>query len=297
MRKFAITAAAGLAMAAALPAQALLITFGGQNALDNSGLTSSLISNTNQMPAGSGFFVETFDVATYTELPAVSIPANVGINGTPGTAGTTNASLLGGLGEIIQPAGANGSVCSINAWGGPTFSATGGGFGIRQGSTGGAAAPANDDTCFAYGPQTDSPGDEATVKIDYSPILAPGVSVDYLGIYYGSIDTYNSIRFYSGEGLLTTADGFLEDGVLEGEEILEELGGSSGNQTAPDSNVYVNLFFSPGETFTAFEFVTDGRAVEFDNVVVGLNNRSVPAPAPLALLGLGLLTLLARRRK
>jgi hypothetical protein len=56
MRKFAITAAAGLAMAAALPAQALLITFGGQNALDNSGLTSSLISNTNQMPAGSGFF-------------------------------------------------------------------------------------------------------------------------------------------------------------------------------------------------------------------------------------------------
>jgi len=293
---------AGLAAFAAAPAQALLITFsqidGGGNLInaqvpgDGSGLTSALISPTNMMPAGSGFFVETFDQATYTELPAVSIPGNVGLAGA-GTAGTTEPSLLGGLGVI--EGGAEGG-CSINAWGGPELSADGGGFGVRQGGISYAANPADNDTCFAYGPKPQG-SLPASVKIDYTPILQPGDSINYLGLYYGSIDDYNEIAFFSGDQLLEIpGNTLLNDGILSGSEILGVSGGQSGNQVAEGSNVYVNFFFDPTETFTAFEFRTTQVAFEFDNVVVGLSSRDVPSPAPLALIGLGLAGLgLARR--
>lgn len=290
-RAFAI---APLLCGFSLPSSALLIDFIGAEATDGSGLTSRLIDPSNVMPANSGFFVETFDVSTYTPLPA---PGNNGLGGA-NTAGTTEASLLGGLGTIQQNQG-----CSINSWGGPAITAENGGFGVRKGSAGFAAAPGRgsanqDNTCFAFGPRQGggaSSNTPATVKVDYSPILAPGVSIDYLGIYYGSIDTYNNIAFYSGDELLTTDSGFLMDGILQGQEILNALNGQSGSQSGAGSNVYVNLFFEPGEVFTAFEFRTSGVAFEFDNVVVGLDNR-VPAPATLGLLILGLGGLVLRKK-
>ena len=295
---FRSAAAATIFTVASSSAHALLITFGGQSPLDNSGLTSSLIDPSNMMPADSGFFVETFDVATYTALPSLGFK-NDGLGG-PGTSGTTDPEPIEDLSEIVQPVDAEGGPeCSINSWGGPAITATGGGFGVRKGSTGGAARPANDETCYAYGPKIGG-GTPAAVKIDYSPILTvqgPGVGIDYLGLYYGSIDTYNNIAFYSGDELLTTDSGLLMDGILSGSEILAAEGGSSGNQTQRGSNVYVNLFFDANEMFTAFEFRTTGIAFEFDNVVVGLSNRTVPIPSPIALMLTGLTIVTFRKRK
>ena len=284
-----LAAAVGLTTA---PAHALLITFGGQTPGDGSGLTSSLINSTNMMPLGSGYFVETFDVSTYTALPlspsfASANPGYVGIGGA-GTSGTTSPSLLGNAGA--SPGTQTG--CSINAYGGPALSTTGGGFAVQRNTTPStAAAPANNTTCFGFGPQAGG-SLPASVKIDYQPILAPGDSINYLGVYYGSIDTYNEILFYSGDNLLRT---------LTGTEILGSQGGTSGNQFQPGSNVYVNLFFSPAEAFTAFEFRTTGVAFEFDNVVVGLSSRppvTVPTPPAIALILMGMLGLqFAQRRR
>src|SRR5690606_4565649 len=152
-------------------------------------------------------------------------------------------------------------------------------------STGVAATPANNTTCFGFGPQAGG-ALTASVKIDYSPILAPGDSINYLGLYYGSIDNYNQIDFYSGTTLLRP---------LTGAEILGSQGGTSGDQYQSGSNVYVNLFFNPEEAFTAFELRTTDRAFEFDNIVVGLSSRPpvtpVPAPPALGLIVLGMLGL------
>lgn len=113
------------------PAHALLITFDDQTPDDGSGQTSSLIDSSNMMPLGSGYFVETFDIATYTALPVstnfiAANPGFVGLGGA-GTTGTTSSAILG-----------NGGV------------------------------------------------------------TAPGDTINYLGLYYGSIDNYNEILFYSG---------------------------------------------------------------------------------------------------
>lgn len=297
MYKRTLAAATFTAVAAfsALPAQALIITFsqfdGGGNLInaqvpgDGSGLTSEFIDPSNMMNPASGYFVETFDQATYTPIPRA--------DGT-GPAGTTDPSLFGGLGQIL---GGQADGCSINAFGGPDISTTGGGFAIKKGSNSAGAAPAGDNTCYAFGPRPNG-GTPATVKIDYSPILRPGDSINYLGLYYGSIDNYNNIAFFNGDTELQVGNSLLSDGVLAGSEILAASGGTSGNQLQSGSNVYVNFFFEPGETFTAFEFRTTGIAFEFDNVVIGLASRDVPAPATLALIGLGLAGLsLTRRRR
>jgi len=256
MKKVFLSVALAAAALISVPAQAVSVSFNYTNTNvsggDQSGKTSPLLSANNVATSGSGVFVETFSA----------------LNG-----------------------GGNSQGCGLDTPAG-LVSITGGSYGFRQGSTTGAAAPAGDSTCFAYGPAIGGKLPDE-VNINYSGLISTlggGSSLNYLGLYYGSIDTYNDLIFYDADGNVIT--------TITGTSLIALFKGTSGNKTSDSSNIYVNLFFSPDEQFTSFSFKTTGIAFEMDNVVVGFNVSAIPEPGSVALLGLGLAALgVTRRRK
>lgn len=148
----------------------------------------------------------------------------------------------------------------------PTIVA-GGNSAIVNGTTGSYAAPAyvsggttyRDATNYLVVPGSGSTG-EATVTFD-----APGGN--YLGLWWGSIDNYNSLVF-SFE-------------TIDGTEVIVD-GNYFGNQNAPQSNRYVNIFTD--QLFTSVTIKSTQVAFELDNLAIA----TVPEPSTILLLGFGL---------
>ena len=171
---------------------------------------------------------------------------------------------------------------------------TGGTYGLRSGTVSGvAAAPAGDTTCYAYGPTAGGALPDK-VNINYANLLSTlgtNASFNYFGLYYGSIDTYNDLTFYNANGGVIA--------TVTGTSLIQQFKGTSGNQQADSSNIYVNLYFDPAEQFTSFAFSTSGIAFEMDNLAIGYNvgRNSVPEPATMALAGVALAAVVALRRR
>lgn len=141
---------------------------------------------------------------------------------------------------------------------------------IFKGSMSGSAAPGlSDKTPYLAIP---GPGSVST-----SGYITFGLASDntYLGLYWGSIDRYNSITFYQN-GVQTL--------TLSGSDIVGE--DANGNQVAAPSNPYVNIYGL--DPFDSFKLSSTHRAFEVDNLAVG---TPVPEPATMLLMGLGLVGL------
>ena len=193
----------------------------------------------------------------------------------------------------------DGSGCGVNS---PSnlVSITGPGtYGVQTGTTNFAAKPADDKTCFAYGPAQGQPIGRP-VTVDFSGMLSlyPGKKMNYLGLYYGSIDNYNGLQFFDGSDtpmVISMLNGAaFGKNTLNGIDILAASGGANGNQFSEKSNIYVNMFFEEGEQFTKFSFISNGIAFEMDNVAAAV---AIPEPASMALFGIGLVALTAARRR
>jgi hypothetical protein len=119
-----------------------------------------------------------------------------------------------------------------------------------------------------------------------SVTLTTAGDYNYFGLYWGSLDTYNSISFYSGATLLAS---------YAGADIYPLL--ANGGQTSWSSNRYVNFLFTEGDLFDRIILTSTNYAFESDNHAFG-NVTAVPEPGTLALFAFGLIGLgvMGRRR-
>ncbi len=112
-----------------------------------------------------------------------------------------------------------------------------------------------------------------------SATISFGGQQTYLGLFWGSIDSYNLIEFLDEDGEVLVGYTGTEVVDVTGDDIIE----GSANQDDPIANRYVN--FVDMTPFSAVRFTSDTYAFEFDNLAV------VPVPVPgavlLGFLGLG----------
>ncbi|MBC7917157.1 MAG: PEP-CTERM sorting domain-containing protein [Rhodoferax sp.] len=126
-----------------------------------------------------------------------------------------------------------------------------------------------------------------SVGSDPAEQVGPGLinftaGLSYFGFLWGSPDTYNTVSFYNGATLL---------GSVLGTAVLPP---GSGDQSA---STYFNFFAGPNEQITRVTFSSNQNAFETDNMA--FIAAPVPEPETYAMLlgGLGLISLVLRRRK
>lgn len=110
--------------------------------------------------------------------------------------------------------------------------------------------------------------------------LKLGTTANYFGLYWGSVDSYNSISFYLLGALVDT---------FGGSQIAPP---ADGNQLAAATNRFINFFFGH-LLFDEVRLDSDNYAFESDNHAYA----RVSEPGTLALMGLAVAGLLIARRR
>lgn len=136
------------------------------------------------------------------------------------------------------------------------------------------AQPAGTNTLFLSVPNPNANG---------SATFTLGAESDYFGLFWGSVDSYNSISFYLGGNLITSYSG----ADLVGAQF------ANGDQVSYSSNRYINFDFG-SEKFDTIKFTSNGFAFESDNHAFR-NLATVSEPSMLLLVMGGLLSLVGVR--
>jgi hypothetical protein len=114
-----------------------------------------------------------------------------------------------------------------------------------------------------------------------SETIAYSTLMNSFGLYWGSVDSYNSLAFYNGDTLVAT---------ITGSDVAPPLT-ANGGQTDYASNDYVLISALP--QFDRVVAASSSYSFEFDNVAAGVATLSaaVPEPSTWAMLLLGFLGL------
>lgn len=105
----------------------------------------------------------------------------------------------------------------------------------------------------------------------------------YMGILWGSVDTYNTLSLYNGDTLV---------GTITGSDVIASPDGNQG----VDGTVYVNIdALTSAYAFNEAVLTSSQFAFEADNLA--FNPRPVPEPAGVAVLCLGLIAIGAARAR
>ncbi len=146
---------------------------------------------------------------------------------------------------------------------------------VQGNSSGQYATPWEDSTSYL----AVEPGKDTTLKF--------AKAADYFGLYWGSVDSYNHLDFYSGNRMLKS---------FTGNDVSKTAAGA---WTGKSDNVYVDFFAGKGETFDKVVMRSDAPAFETDNHAYRLAAKSVPEPGLVG--GLATVTLFGmtafRKRK
>ena len=134
-----------------------------------------------------------------------------------------------------------------------------GNAGIRIGDlVGSYAAPMGDGSHFLVVPTAGSSG---------TGTLNLGNSYDNISFYWGSIDTYNTVEFFTGTGATGTSLGLYSGG---------DIPGATGNGAQGTSANNRRVFFDFGsDTALSVRFTSTQIAFELDNIATA----AVPEPA------------------